>query len=315
MPSIKKPLNKFKSSESLKPSNFETPSGTGTKSVTKEPKTRVAPSGTESAFQTYLKEINKIPLLSAEEEKEIAQRVITGDAQARDRLIRANLRLVVSIAKNYVNRGLSFLDLIEEGNLGLLHAVEGYDPSVGWRFSTYATWWIKQSIRRALTNTSKTIRIPAYLIEKLAKWKIKSRELSDKLNRQPSPAEIAKETDITAERIELIERAIKPTGSLDSGVTSDDIVWTLSEQMPDMRIQSPEEEVFGAYEKEKVSKLLKGIGKREANVLRMRFGLDDGESMTLQQVGERLKISRERVRQIEREALRKLSYITSRETD
>ncbi len=315
MPSTKKPLNKFKSSESLKPLNFETPSGTGTKSVAKEPKTRVAPSGTESAFQTYLKEINKIPLLSAEEEKEIAQRVITGDAQARDRLIRANLRLVVSIAKNYVNRGLSFLDLIEEGNLGLLHAVEGYDPSVGWRFSTYATWWIKQSIRRALTNTSKTIRIPAYLIEKLAKWKIKSQELSEKLNRQPSPTEIAKETDITAERMELIERAIRPTGSLDSGVTSDDIVWTLSEQMPDMRTQSPEEEVFGAYEKEKVSKLLKGIGKREATVLRMRFGLDDGESMTLQQVGERLKISRERVRQIEREALRKLSYITSREID
>lgn len=321
--SVKKPLNKFKrsrvtglkSSEHLKSSKSEPLSGTGTKSAITEPKTRVTPSGMESAFQAYLKEINKIPLLSADEEKKIAKMVIKGDANARDKLIRANLRLVVSIAKNYVNRGLSFLDLIEEGNLGLLHAVEGYNPSEGWRFSTYATWWIKQSIRRALTNTSKTVRIPAYLIEKLSKWKTKSLELSDKLHRQPTSAEIAKEMDITAEKIELIERAIKPTGSLDSGPTSDDIVWALSEQMPDHRTQLPEEEVFEAYEKEKVAKLLEGIGKREATVLRMRFGLDAGEPMTLKQVGENLSISRERVRQIEREALKKLSYITKREAD
>lgn len=271
------------------------------------------PSVTESAFQVYLKEINKTPLLSAEEEKELALRVIRGDAEARDRLIRANLRLVVSIAKNYVNRGLSFLDLIEEGNVGLLRAVEGYDPSEGWRFSTYATWWIKQSIRRALTNTGKTIRIPAYLIDKLTKWKMKSQELSDKLNRQLSPAEISKEMDITAEKLNLIERAIKPTGQLDTDITSDDLVWALSEQIVDRRTRMPDEEISEAYEKENISKLLRGIEKREATVLRMRFGLDNGEPMTLQQVGEKLNISRERVRQIEREALRKLSYITTRD--
>ncbi len=325
IPLEKKPLSRRKSSKvagiksfnPLKPLDSKTFSGTVTENDPpqgeKPSETRTAFYGTESAFQVYLKEINKIPLLSAEEEKELALRVINGDAKARDRLIRANLRLVVSIAKNYVNRGLSFLDLIEEGNLGLLRAVGGYNPSEGWRFSTYATWWIKQSIRRALTNTSKTIRIPAYLIEKLSKWKTKSQELSDKLNRQPSPAEVAKEVDITAEKMELIEKAIKPTGSLDSGITSDDVVWALSEQMADQRTQMPEEEVFEAYEKEKVSKLLKGIGKREATVLRMRFGLDIGEPMTLKEVGEKLNISRERVRQIEREALRKLSYITTRE--
>lgn len=278
-------------------------------------KTLTTPTGIESALQVYLKEINQIPLLTAKEEEELARKVIQGDAKARDLMIRSNLRLVVSIAKNYVNRGLSFLDLIEEGNLGLLHAVEGYDPSSGWRFSTYATWWIKQAVRRALTNTGKTIRIPAYLIEKLSRWKMKSQELSRKLQRQPRPEEIANEMDITADKIELIERAIKPTGSLDSVVTSDDLVWVISEQMPDLKTQSPEEEVFEAYEKEKVAKLLECIGQKEAAVLRMRFGLDDGEAMTLKQVGEKLNISRERVRQIERDALRKLSYITTREID
>jgi RNA polymerase primary sigma factor len=313
---IKKPLKKIKRSKVTGVKRSSPPKSLSSETIADtESKNRTSPSTTESAFQVYLKEINKIPLLSADEEKELARRILEGDAVARDRMIRANLRLVVSVAKNYVNHGLSFLDLIEEGNLGLLHAVEGFNPSEGWRFSTYATWWIKQSIRRALTNTSKMIRIPAYLIEKLAKWKLKSQELSEKLNRQPTPAEIANEMDITAERIELIEKVIKPTGSLDTGVTSDDIVWALSKQMPDLRTQTPEEEVFEAFEKEKVAKLLEGIGKREATVLRMRFGLDDGETMTLKQVGKELNISRERVRQIEREALRKLSYITKRETD
>lgn len=278
-------------------------------------KTSTSSSGAKSALEFYLKEINKIELLSAEEEEELAWKVIKGDARARDQMIRANLRFVVSIAKSYMNRGLPFLDLIEEGNLGLLHAVDGYDPSEGWRFSTYAAWWIKQSIQRALINTGKTIRIPVYLVEKLSRWKVKSQELSKRLKRLPSPDEVAKEVDITAERMELIERAIKPTGSLDHRVSHDDFAWFISEQMPDHRTQPPEEEVFKSHEKEKVSKLLERIDEREAAVLRMHFGLDGGRPMTLKQVGEKLNISGERVRQIEKEALRKLYSLMLREAD
>jgi RNA polymerase primary sigma factor len=262
-----------------------------------------------------LKEINKVPLLSAEEEKELAVRILEGDSVARDRMIRANLRLVVSIAKEYIYHGLSLLDLIGEGNLGLLHAVKGFKPSEGCRFSTYATYWINHSILRALANTSKLIRLPAYLIEKLAKWKAKSHELSERLNRQPTLAEIAKEMDITAERIELIERVIKPTSSLDTGVTSEEIVWSLSEQMLDHRSQMLEEEALEPCEKEEISKNLECIDRRGAIVLRMYFGLGSGEPMTLRQVGKELNISGERVRQIKKEALRSLSDIMTSKVD
>lgn len=242
----------------------------------------------ESDLQSYIKEINKVNLLKPQEERELAKRVANGDPEARERLIRANLRLVVSIAKHYLHHGLSFLDLIEEGNIGLLKAVKGYDYSEGYRFSTYATYWIKQSIRRALTNTSKTIRIPAYMAER--------RRASYDKKDQPEkvlPHVVEAQPDTTNPR--------------------NDPVWSLIEGIPDTRAKTPEEEVVEAFEKERVDKLLGAIGKREAEVIKKRFGLCNGEPMTLRDIGRGLHLSRERVRQIEKEALRKLYSIVSRE--
>lgn len=243
----------------------------------------------ESDLHTYLTEINKVKLLSPEEERALARKVARGDRKARERLIRANLRLVVSIAKHYLHRGLSFLDLIEEGNVGLLKAVEGYDFSEGYRFSTYATWWIKQAIRRALTNTSKTIRIPAYMAEKRKTLpKVKN------LEQEGNAPEISQATQETS------------TPNLDN-------VWHLVDGIADQRLKTPDEELLEAFEKERVGKLLEAIEKREAEVVKRRFGLDNGEPMTLKEIGKEMHLSRERIRQIEKEALRKLYSIVSRE--
>ncbi len=253
-------------------------------------------------------------MLSPDEEKAITQRVVAGDKEAREKLIRSNLRLVVSIAKVYVNRGLSFLDLIEEGNLGMIRAVRGFDPSTGYKFSTYATWWIKQAIRRALTDKSKTIRIPSYIVEKISELKATSTYLFDKLERMPESNEIAAVMDITANKVEFIEHAIRSTGSLDkSGVTGSDLIWALSKVMPDTKTLLPEEAFDEACNRETVKHLLEIIGEREAVVLKMRFGLTDGEPKTLEEVGQQLHISRERVRQIEKEAILKLHYIVTKE--
>ncbi len=269
---------------------------------------------TESALQIYLKEIYQIPLLSPDEEKAITQRVVAGDKEAREKLIRSNLRLVVSIAKVYVNRGLSFLDLIEEGNLGMIRAVRGFDPSTGYKFSTYATWWIKQAIRRALTDKSKTIRIPSYIVEKISELKATSTYLFDKLERMPESNEIAEVMDITANKVEFIEHAIRSTASLDkSGVTGSDLIWALSKVMPDTKTLLPEEAFDETCDRETVKHLLEIISEREAVVLKMRFGLTDGEPKTLEEVGQQLHISRERVRQIEKEAILKLHYIVTKE--
>lgn len=269
---------------------------------------------TESALQIYLKAIYQIPLLSPDEEKAITQRVVAGDKEAREKLIRSNLRLVVSIAKVYVNRGLSFLDLIEEGNLGLIRAVRGFDPSTGYKFSTYATWWIKQAIRRALTDKSKTIRIPSYIVEKISELKATSTYLFDKLERMPESNEIAEVMDITANKVKFIEHAIRSTGSLDkSGVTGSDLIWALGKVMPDTKTLLPEEAFDEACDRETVKHLLEIISEREAVVLKMRFGLTDGEPKTLEEVGKQLHISRERVRQIEKEAILKLHYIVTKE--
>ncbi len=269
---------------------------------------------TDSALQTYLKEINKIPLLSPEEEKEITKRAAEGDPQARDKLIRSNLRLVVSIAKKYINRGLSFLDLIEEGNIGLIRAVHGFDPAAGNKFSTYATWWIKQAIRRSFTNKVKTVRIPSHMVEKISRLKSTSSDLFDKLERQPSLNEIAEEMDITAKKVESIKRAINSTESLDTiGVTGSDLVWALSGVLPDKKTLTPEDELEEAYEREALQKFLDIIDKREAMVLKLRYGLIDGNPMTLEEIGKLMNLSRERVRQIEKETIKKLHFILTGE--
>ena len=267
---------------------------------------------TANPLQIYLKEINEFPLLTAEEEIELAGGIAEGDEAARARMVLCNLRLVVSIAKNYGHRELPLMDLIEEGNLGLLRAVEGFKTSEGCRFSTYATWWIKQAIRRALINTGKTIRIPAYMVELIARWKSVQAELESKLERVPSWDEVAREMRLTSERLTAVKRAMR-TGTTPVGGLDDDLVWPLSERVADERTKGPDEELFDADEQEKLGQLLDVIDKREASILRMRFGIDRGEPMTLRAVGEKLNLTRERVRQIEKAALTRLNAIMSQD--
>lgn len=252
--------------------------------------------------------------MSPEEEKEITRKVVDGDEKARERLIRSNLRLVISIAKEYINRGLSFLDLIEEGNLGLIRAVQGFDPSTGYKFSTYATWWIKQAVRRALTDKAKMIRIPSYMFERISRLKTTSNQLFDKLEREPTNNEIAEEMDITAKKVESIEHATRSTITLDrEDFTGSDLIWALSNVVPDARTPTPEEELEERYEREELKKFLGIIDKREATVIKLRYGLEDGEPKTLEEIGTLLHLSRERVRQIEKETIQKLHYILTKE--
>ena len=268
----------------------------------------------ESALQIYLKEISKFPLLSLEEEREITRKVAENDQRAREKLIRSNLRLVVNIAREYVNRGISFLDLIEEGNIGLIHAVKKFNPSMGYKFSTYATWWIKQAIRRAIRNKAKIVRIPSYIVENVSKLKTVTVDLLNKLERPPSVDEIAKQMDITAKKVQSIEDAIRSTVSLDaSDVTGSDIIWALANIIPDKRTLTPEDELEEIFERESVAHLLDIINKREAMILKMRYGLSDGKPKTLDEIGKKLRLSRERVRQIEKATIQKLHYILTRE--
>lgn len=265
----------------------------------------------KSSLQLYLKEINAFPLLTTDEEKDLIIKVKNGDNDARAKLINSNLRLVISIAKNYVNRGLSFLDLINEGNIGLLKSIKGFKIEMGCKFSTYATWWIRQAITRALANTAKTIRIPTYMSDNIYKLKSVSAELTSKLERKPDIEEVAKEMDITFKKVNTIEKALKPANVFREEVTSSDVIWALSEMIADPNTKAPDEELIDNNEKEKVEKLLSVIDQRAATILKMRYGLDDGKHKTLQDVGKKLNITRERVRQIEKDALRKLHYITS----
>src|SRR6516164_8293838 len=267
---------------------------------------RVRTDAVQSPLETYLREINETALLNADQEKELARRIENGETDARDRMVRANLRLVVNIARGYTGKGLGLQDLIEEGNLGLLRAVEGFDHRMNTRFSTYASYWIKQSIKRALVNTAKTIRIPAYMVELLAKWRRATNKLQDELDRAPTHEEVARHLGLPKKKLNIIKKAIRVYNSAPQ-TDQPETGWSIDEMVMDGRSKSPDDELVDSDDLKQVMSLLDKMDKREATVLRMRFGLDDEEPKTLKEIGERLGLTRERVRQIESEALSKLS--------
>ncbi len=269
------------------------------------PSRRSSPSNLQTPLETYLREINETALLSASEEQELAVRIGEGDVQARDQMVRANLRLVVNIARGYTGKGLALQDLIEEGNLGLLRAVEGFDPAIGTRFSTYASYWIKQSIKRALINSAKTIRIPAYMVELLSKWRRASARLTEELGRSPTHEEVARVLGLPKKKLPIIKKAIRIYNSTPQTDQSES-GWSLGDMVEDERARSPEDLMLESDSLAHVLKMLDRIDPREATVLRLRFGLDNQEPHTLKEIGEALGLTRERVRQIETEALKKL---------
>jgi RNA polymerase primary sigma factor len=271
------------------------------------PRTRRRPSSAvQSPLETYLREINETALLSPGDEQDLAVAIGEGNIQARDRMVRANLRLVVNIARGYTGKGLGLQDLIEEGNLGLLRAVEGFDPAMGTRFSTYASYWIKQSIKRALINTAKTIRIPAYMVELLSKWRRATTRLTEELGRTPTPEEIARVLGLPRKKLPIIKKAIK-IYNLTPQTDQADAGWSLGEMIMDESAKDPEQDLVEHDNLAHIMRQLGTMDQREATVLRMRFGLDDEEPRTLKEIGESLGLTRERVRQIETEALNKLA--------
>jgi RNA polymerase primary sigma factor len=267
---------------------------------------RKSSSSLQTPLETYLREINETALLTAKDEHDLAERIGQGDVRARDRMVRANLRLVVNIARGYTGKGLGLQDLIEEGNLGLLRAVEGFDPTMGTRFSTYASYWIKQSIKRALINSAKTIRIPAYMVELLSKWRRANSRLADELGRTPTPEEIARVLGLPKKKLPIIKKAIRIYNSTPQ-TDQADAGWSLGEMIMDERLRSPEDELVENDALKHVMRMLDCMDPREATVLKMRFGLFDSQPHTLKEIGEELGLTRERVRQIETEALGKLA--------
>lgn len=262
----------------------------------------------DDSVRLYLREIGKIPLLNAEEELALAQKVVAGDKKAKDKMAEANMRLVVSIAKRYSGRGLDFLDLIQEGNTGLLRAVEKFDPDKGFKFSTYATWWIRQAITRAIADQARTIRIPVHMVETINKLLRTQRRMTQDLNREPTIEELAKELEMEPEKVEYVMKIKQDITSLDAGVGRDegDDDSTLGDFIEDEDAASPEDAATSQLLKEQVQDILSVLTEREQKILKMRFGLEDGKSHTLEEVGQEFSVTRERIRQIEAKALTKL---------
>ena len=261
----------------------------------------------EDPVRMYLKEIGKVPLLSAEEEIELAKRMAEGDEDAKKRLAEANLRLVVSIAKRYVGRGMLFLDLIQEGNLGLIKAVEKFDYEKGFKFSTYATWWIRQAITRAIADQARTIRIPVHMVETINKLIRVSRQLLQELGREPSPEEIAEELDMPVERVREILKISQEPVSLETPIGEEEDSH-LGDFIQDDNVPVPAEAAAATLLKEQLGEVLNTLTDREQKVLRLRFGMNDGRARTLEEVGKEFDVTRERIRQIEAKALRKLRH-------
>lgn len=260
----------------------------------------------DDSVRLYLREIGKIPLLTAEEELALAHRVVAGEKKAKDEMAEANMRLVVSIAKRYVGRGLDLLDLIQEGNTGLLRAVEKFDPDKGFKFSTYATWWIRQAITRAIADQARTIRIPVHMVETINKLLRTQRRLTQELNREPTNEEIAAAMEIEVDKVEHIMKIKQDISSLDASVRDDEEDSVLGDFIEDEDTVTPEESAAGQLLKEQVKDLLGSLTEREQKILKLRFGLEDGKSHTLEEVGQEFSVTRERIRQIEAKALAKL---------
>ena len=261
----------------------------------------------EDPVRMYLKEIGKVPLLSAEREIELAQRMEEGDEEAKKELAEANLRLVVSIAKRYVGRGMLFLDLIQEGNLGLIKAVEKFDYHKGYKFSTYATWWIRQAITRAIADQARTIRIPVHMVETINKLIRVSRQLLQELGREPLPEEIAKEMDMPVERVREILKISQEPVSLETPIGEEEDSH-LGDFIQDDNVPVPAEAAAQTLLKEQLDEVLDTLTEREQKVLRLRFGMNDGRARTLEEVGREFDVTRERIRQIEAKALRKMRH-------
>jgi len=261
----------------------------------------------DDPVRMYLKEIGRVPLLTPEEEIELAKRIEQGDDAAKRRLAEANLRLVVSIAKRYVGRGMLFLDLIQEGNMGLIKAVEKFDYRKGYKFSTYATWWIRQAITRAIADQARTIRIPVHMVETINKLIRVSRHLLQELGREPAPEEIAKEMNISEEKVRDILKIAQEPVSLETPIGEEEDSH-LGDFIEDQEARAPAEEASFAMLREQLDDVLTTLTDREQKVLRLRFGLDDGRARTLEEVGQRFGVTRERIRQIEAKTLRKLRH-------
>lgn len=262
----------------------------------------------DDSVRLYLREIGKIPLLNAEEELALAKKVVSGDKKAKDKMAEANMRLVVSIAKRYSGRGLDFLDLIQEGNTGLLRAVEKFDPEKGFKFSTYATWWIRQAITRAIADQARTIRIPVHMVETINKLLRTQRRMTQELNREPTIEELAKELEMEPEKVEYVMKIKQDITSLDAGVgrDGDDEDSVLRDFIEDEDSATPEESAASQLLKEQVQSILSTLSDREQKIIKMRFGLENGKSHTLEEVGQEFAVTRERIRQIEAKALAKL---------